>query len=220
MALVGHGLRVVGWLALLVALLLTGPLLAPLMFVLLINAAVTRELDKAEKPLAVPVIGAEHAPNLVDALRRSGVEIEDAPVDPERAVREGDVDLVLRIAPSYDDAWRRGEPAQVELVHDDSQRDAKGSAASECVRFNPPRPASRNLRPTEGMASNRWTCAPAADRVSAAIRPAGPPPMTAMSARREFIGALLLALLQSVQQGSGYGRHSLGRHANTWFLSQ
>ena len=27
MALVGHGLRVVGWLALLVALLLTGPLL-------------------------------------------------------------------------------------------------------------------------------------------------------------------------------------------------
>ena len=109
--------------------LLTGPLLAPLMFVLLINAAVTRELDKAEKPLAVPVIGAEHAPNLVDALRRSGVEIEDAPADPERAVREGDVDLVLRIAPSYDDAWRRGEPAQVELVHDDSQRDAKGSVA-------------------------------------------------------------------------------------------
>ena len=100
------------------------------------------------------------------------------------------------------------------------KRDAKGSAASEWVRFRPPRPASRNLRPTDGMASNRCTCAPAADRVSAAIRPAGPPPMTAMSARREFIGALLLALLQWVQQGSGYGRHSFGRHANTWFLSQ
>ena len=37
--------------------LLTGPLLAPLLFVLLINIAVTRELDKAEKPLPVPVVG-------------------------------------------------------------------------------------------------------------------------------------------------------------------
>ena len=107
--------------------LLTGPLLAPLMFVLLINAAVSRELDKAEKALPVPVIGAKHAPNLVDALRRNGVEIKAAPADPERAVREGEVDLVLRIAPAYAEAWRAGEPAQVELIHDDSQRDAQGS---------------------------------------------------------------------------------------------
>jgi sodium transport system permease protein len=109
--------------------LLTGPLLAPLLFVLLINAAVSRELDKAEKPLPVPLAGAQHAPNLVDALRRSGVEIEDAPADPERAVREGEVDLVLRIAPAYAESWRAGEPAQVELIHDASQRDAQGSVA-------------------------------------------------------------------------------------------
>ncbi len=109
--------------------LLTGPLMAPVIFVLIINAAVTREIEKAEKPLPVPVVGAAHAPNLVAALERSGVEIKPAPDDPERAVREGDADLVLRIPASYPDAWRRGEPAQVELVYDESQRDAQGSVA-------------------------------------------------------------------------------------------
>jgi sodium transport system permease protein len=109
--------------------LLTGPLMAPLMFVLVINAAITRELDKADKPLPVPVAGAAHAPNLVAALRRAGVEIKDAPVDPERAVREQDADLVLRIPDDYAAAWSKGEPAQVELVYDQSQRDAQGSVA-------------------------------------------------------------------------------------------
>jgi sodium transport system permease protein len=109
--------------------LLTGPLMAPLMFVLIINAAITRELDKADKPLPVPVAGAAHAPNLVAALRRAGVEIKDAPADAERAVREQDVDLVLRIPDEYAGAWGKGEPAQVELIYDQSQRDAQGSVA-------------------------------------------------------------------------------------------
>src|SRR5512142_1132501 len=45
--------------------------------------------------------------------------------------------------------------------------------------FMPPTPASRNLRPTEGMASNSSTCTPPCASTSAAISPAGPPPMTA-----------------------------------------
>lgn len=109
--------------------LLTGPLFAPLVFALLINAMVTRELDKADKPLPVPVVGAAHAPNLIAALKQQGAEIKDAPADPERAVREQDADVVLRIPPSYAEAWRKGEPAQVELIYDQSQRDANGSVA-------------------------------------------------------------------------------------------
>jgi sodium transport system permease protein len=109
--------------------LLTGPLMAPVIFVLLINAIVARELDKAEKPLPVPVIGAEHAPNLIEALKQSGVEIKDPPSDPERAVREQDVDLVLRIPASYPESWRKGETSQVELIFDLSQRDTTGSVA-------------------------------------------------------------------------------------------
>lgn len=107
--------------------LLTGPLMAPLIFILLINGIVSRELDKAEKPLPVPVIGAENAPNLIDALKQNGVIIKAAITDPEKAVRDKDADLVLRIPPSYGEAWGKGEPAQVELIFDQSQRDAKGS---------------------------------------------------------------------------------------------
>ncbi|MEP7041457.1 MAG: ABC transporter permease [Dokdonella sp.] len=107
--------------------LLTGPLFAPLVFVLIINTAVTREIEKADKPLPLPVIGAERAPNLIDALKQRGVEIKPAPDDPERAVRDTDADVVLRIPPTYAEAWNKGEPAQVELIYDQSQRDAQGS---------------------------------------------------------------------------------------------
>ena len=109
--------------------LLTGPLFAPLVFVLIINTAVTREIEKADKPLPVPVVGVANAPNLIDALKQGGVQIKDAPADPERAVRQGDVDLVLRIPPDYAEAWRKGESGQVELIYDQSQRDAQASVA-------------------------------------------------------------------------------------------
>jgi len=109
--------------------LLTWPLMAPLIFVLLINGIVSRELDKAEKPLPVPVIGAENAPNLIEALKQNGIIVKDAIADPEKAVRDQDADLVLRIPSSYGEAWNKGEPAQVELIFDQSQRDAQGSVS-------------------------------------------------------------------------------------------
>ena len=135
--------------------LLTGPLFAPLIFVLLINGLIAREFDKAEKPLPVPMIGAEHAPNLVAALVQMGVEIKEPPADPERAVREQDVDLVLRIPESFAEAWRRGEPAQVELIHDRSQRDAgasvtrlRGMLDSYAQRTGSMRVMARGLSPS------------------------------------------------------------------------
>ena len=106
---------------------LTGPLLGPLLFVMLINVTLNRELEKAEKPLPVPVIGAEFAPNLLDALKAGGVVPGAAVADPEQTVRKQDADVVLRIAADYGKAWRKGEPVQVELFYDSSQRDANTS---------------------------------------------------------------------------------------------
>ena len=111
----------------LISAFLTGPLLGPVIFVLLINVTLNRELDKAEKPLPVPVIGAEYAPNLVDALKAGGVVPGPAVADPAQAVRKQDADVVLRIASNYGKAWRKGEPVQVELFYDSSQRDANTS---------------------------------------------------------------------------------------------
>ncbi|MGY3041229.1 sodium transport system permease protein [Rhodanobacter sp. TND4EL1] len=106
---------------------LTGPLLGPLLFVMLISITVNRELDKADQPLTVPVIGAQYAPNLLNALRDGGVVPGPAVADAEKTVRKQDADVVLRIAPGYAKAWRQGEAVQVELFHDSSQRDAQTS---------------------------------------------------------------------------------------------
>jgi sodium transport system permease protein len=106
--------------------LFTGPLIAPLLFVLMINVMVTRELNKAEAPLPLPVAGSQYAPNLIAALKQNNVEVKDAPADPERAVREQDADVVLRIDADFAKAWDKGEPAQVEMIFDSSRQDARG----------------------------------------------------------------------------------------------
>ncbi|WP_458071131.1 ABC transporter permease [Rhodanobacter sp. BL-MT-08] len=106
---------------------LTGPLLGPILFVMLLNVSLGRELDKADKPLQVPVIGAQYAPNLMAALKAGGV-VAGAPLaDPETAVRKQDADVVLRLSPDYGKAWREGQPVQIEMIYDSSQRDANSS---------------------------------------------------------------------------------------------
>jgi sodium transport system permease protein len=102
---------------------LLGPFLGPILFVGMINYIISRELRSAEKPLPVVVIGAEYAPNLVDALKQSGLEVKPAVPDPEAAVREQRIDLALRIAPDYGADWRAGRLATVEIFFDSSRTD-------------------------------------------------------------------------------------------------
>ena len=108
--------------------LLLGPLIGPLLFLLLMRLVVGRELEKAEQPIAVVVIGAERAPELLDALRQQGLRPLPPVADPELAVREQRIDLALRIAADFGAAWRAGQPAQVELIYDSSRREALGDA--------------------------------------------------------------------------------------------
>ncbi|MDR6937261.1 ABC transporter permease [Luteibacter sp. 3190] len=108
----------------LISALVTGPLLGPVMFIMLMNVMVTRELAKTDRPLTVPVIGAELAPNLVAALKSASIDAGPAIPDPENAVREQRTDVVVRISPRYPEAWAKGQPVQVELIYDSSRRDA------------------------------------------------------------------------------------------------
>ena len=105
--------------------LVMGPLLGPLLFVMLMNVIINKQLDKAEQPLKVPVIGAKHAPNLVSALKQYGLVPQPAIAHPEAAVKQQLADVVLRIPASYAKAWNKGEPAQVEVIYDASRQDAK-----------------------------------------------------------------------------------------------
>jgi sodium transport system permease protein len=109
--------------------LLYAPLIGPVLFVIMMNVMVGQQMKHAEGPLRVPVIGAQYAPNLIAALKQQGLVPEPPLADPDAAVRERDADVVLKIPASYGKAWTRGEPAQVEVIYDASQRGSDSSVS-------------------------------------------------------------------------------------------
>ena len=102
--------------------LLWGPLFGPLLFVILIGFVMDKATERAEKPLELPVAGAEHAPNLVAFLRQNDIAIEAAPADPEQAIRDQDEEVILRIGPAFAERWTDGRPAPLELIFDGSRQ--------------------------------------------------------------------------------------------------
>jgi len=87
----------------------------------------TLNVNPEEKPLRLPVLGAEYAPGLVSFLKENNVEILPAPADPSAAVREGSQDVVLIISPDYPEAFRKGEPAPIQVILDSSRQTATAS---------------------------------------------------------------------------------------------
>ncbi|QIB64680.1 ABC transporter permease [Kineobactrum salinum] len=102
-----------------------GPILGPAIFAVAMTALVTITTGELERPLELPVIGAEHAPGLVAWLRQREVEIQQPPEDPEQAVREGNHQVVLVIPEGYAEEFRAGTPATLQLVVDESNRKAQ-----------------------------------------------------------------------------------------------
>lgn len=102
--------------------LLLGPLLGPVLFGVMISFVAKQETERMESALELPVAGRENAPNLVAWLERQGVIVEDAPADPEQAVRDEAEEVVLRIPKGFADAWNEGRPAPVEIIADRSRR--------------------------------------------------------------------------------------------------
>jgi len=152
--------------------LLLGPLLGPLLFLVMMRLIVGRELEKAEQPLPVVVIGAERAPELIDALKQMGLEVKPPVADAEQAVREQRIDLALRVAADFGAAWREGRPAEVEIIYDSSRREGgsdvdrlRGMLDSYSHRNGALRLLARGLSPGVAsplVVSNRDTATPQA----------------------------------------------------------
>ncbi len=102
------------------------PLFGPLLIAVMLDTVARSERE--EETVELPVAGAEFAPSLIGFLEENGIEIDEPPVDPEEAVRRGEVDMVLVISEEYPEAFRRADPAEVRLVLDSSRRSAASSA--------------------------------------------------------------------------------------------
>ena len=103
---------------------LLGPILFPILFIGLAYFASSKQQESVEKVLEVPVVGTEHAPNLVSFLEQQGVIIQAPPEDPEASVKSQEVQVIIRIPEKFPEQWKTGKPAVVELIADPSRRES------------------------------------------------------------------------------------------------
>ena len=104
--------------------LLLGPLLYPVLILGMSKLAESRVKTQIEQPLEIPMIGGEHAPNLVRFLASQGLNATEAPKDLTDAIRSQRIDVALRISPEFVKDWSEGRPALVEIIKDSTRRAA------------------------------------------------------------------------------------------------
>jgi sodium transport system permease protein len=111
-----------------VASIVTGPLTVVLM------AQFISGLEEKASILKVRISGQQYAPALVNFLQRNDVEIEAAPAEYEKRIREGRLDAVIVVPEDFDERYLAGDNAKVEIVYDDSRTES-GPAIRQAERL-------------------------------------------------------------------------------------
>jgi sodium transport system permease protein len=123
----------------LVSALIMGPIFGPVLFAFVINISIDRALDDAESTMDLPVIGQEHAPNLMRFLESRNIDIVAGPEDinaAAAAVKSGEHDVVLVVPANFGEQLADTIPAKVELFSDEanSQGEKEARRARNALR--------------------------------------------------------------------------------------
>ena len=111
--------------------LVMGPILGPVLFAFVISLSIERSLENVERTMELPVIGQEHAGNLLRYLESRNIDIVDGPDDRTSAiaaVKTGEHDVVLIIPEEFGTQLADTIPARIELVSDQANTDADRDA--------------------------------------------------------------------------------------------
>ncbi len=111
--------------------LIMGPIFGPVMFAFIINMSIDRALDNAESSMDLPVIGQEHAPNLMRFLESRNIVIVAGPEDIDsaaEAVKTGKHDVVLVVPENFGEQLADTIPARVELFSDEANSQGEKEA--------------------------------------------------------------------------------------------
>jgi sodium transport system permease protein len=101
-----------------------GSLVGPVLVVGMLHAVA--DWQREVETMRLPIAGREHAVALVEWLdQQEGIEVVDAPSDPERAIRERDEELVVVIPPDYGKQFVASKPATVRLMSDGSKSSSR-----------------------------------------------------------------------------------------------
>ena len=101
--------------------LLVGPILAPVFFMLVLKLALARAVSGQDEAAPVTVVNAAAAPNLVQQLRESGLEVtlrEGSESDIRAWITEKNQLVVLRVPERFGPRFMAGEPASLQLFAD------------------------------------------------------------------------------------------------------
>jgi len=115
----------------LMSALIMGPIFGPVMFAFIINLSIDRALDDAESTMELPVIGQEHAPNLMRFLESRNIDIVAGPENihgAAEAVKLGEHDVVLVIPEGFGAQLADTIPARVELYSDEANSQGEKEA--------------------------------------------------------------------------------------------
>ncbi len=104
--------------------LLVSSLLGPVMIGVMFNSLASRQ--RQVEDVTVPIVGAAHAPVLVEWLRQQpGITITDGPADAAEAVRSRREDVIVVIPENFAEQFAASKPAPVRLVADSSRQNAR-----------------------------------------------------------------------------------------------
>ena len=121
----------------LLSALVFGPVLGPVMLAGILQLSVSKGESTFDKPMTLPVIGAQYAPNLMAVLESKDIKIERRELDETQirgAIAAREIKVALRIPQDYADRWSRSEPAPVEIFVDSSDQFGGDTSATRVSR--------------------------------------------------------------------------------------
>jgi len=92
------------------------PLLGPLLLGLMITAVDRATLRGSLQNMTLSISGAEYAPQLMQWLDEQKVDVLEAPEDVQGAVRNGDIEVAIIIAPDFGDMFAQEKTASITIV--------------------------------------------------------------------------------------------------------
>ncbi len=108
--------------------LLFGPILMPLILGGSIIGSLKQLSIDFDEVTTLTVVNGDSAPNLMDFLHSNNIDVVDAPDDPEKAVRRGDIAVALKVMPSFNEALRAGQPAPLTVFVNDGDKESSKQA--------------------------------------------------------------------------------------------
>lgn len=108
--------------------LLFGPILMPLILGGSIIGSLKQLSINFDQVTTLSVINSDSAPNLIEFLYSNNVDVIEAPDEPEKAVRRGDVPVILKVMPSFSEALREGQPAPLSVYVNDGDKNSSKQA--------------------------------------------------------------------------------------------